>query len=269
MKRKILFLDFDETLLSSDKTVSKENQQALLAAWKKGHIIAFDTGRPLRGAKKLYELTGLPQKRCFLLCYQGCYIYDLAKESLLADYPIESHTLSQLLSVLQERNIYFHAYTDDGFYCMEETEETRRYFDLTKEPYEVTDIDRILAERIYKIMAIDYTNRARLVALSEAVSDRSDLSLEHFFSSPWFYEFCGQGENKGRGLLRLCEHLGIDPSDTIAIGDEENDLSMIRAAGLGVVMCNAREEIRLQADLVTTRDNNHGGVAEIIEKYLL
>ena len=66
----------------------------------------------------------------------------------------------------------------------------------------------------------------------------------------------------------MCEKLGIPIAETIAVGDQTNDLEMIRAAGLGVAMGNATEEVKAAADLITA-DCDHDGVAEIIEKYLL
>ena len=71
------------------------------------------------------------------------------------------------------------------------------------------------------------------------------------------------------GLLALAEHLGIAPGETMAIGDNSNDVPMIRAAGLGVAVANASEEARAAAGYVCDDDNNAGGVAEAIERFVL
>ena len=73
---------------------------------------------------------------------------------------------------------------------------------------------------------------------------------------------------KGTGLLALAAQLGISPEQTIAVGDADNDLPMLRAAGLGVAMGNANENARAASD-VTVADNNHGGCAEAIHRFLL
>lgn len=73
---------------------------------------------------------------------------------------------------------------------------------------------------------------------------------------------------KGTGLLALAAQLGISPEQTIAVGDADNDLPMLRAAGLAVAMGNANENARVASD-VTVADNNHGGCAEAIRRFLL
>ena len=81
-------------------------------------------------------------------------------------------------------------------------------------------------------------------------------------------EFTARGIDKGQGVARLAQILGIDNDQTIAVGDAENDLSMLRSAGLGVAMGNALPEAVAAAD-VQVADNDHDGVAEAIRRYLL
>ena len=77
------------------------------------------------------------------------------------------------------------------------------------------------------------------------------------------------GLNKGNALMQMAGILGVDVADTIAAGDAPNDLDMIKAAGIGCAMSNGTDEVKAAADYVTERDNNSGGVAEIIEKFVL
>ena len=81
-------------------------------------------------------------------------------------------------------------------------------------------------------------------------------------------EFSPTEANKGTGMLALAELLGVPREATIAVGDADNDLPMLRDAGLGVAMGNANERVRAAADVVVA-DNDHGGVAEAIRTYLL
>ena len=81
-------------------------------------------------------------------------------------------------------------------------------------------------------------------------------------------EFSPTEANKGTGMLALAELLGVPREATMAVGDADNDLPMLRGAGLGVAMGNANERVRAAADVVVA-DNDHGGVAEAIRTYLL
>ena len=91
--------------------------------------------------------------------------------------------------------------------------------------------------------------------------------LEISFSSDRYIEINAAGVNKGEGLRMLAEMLSIDMAQTMAIGDNFNDLEMIRAAGIGVAVANAPEEIRAAADIVLQADHEHDAVAEAIRQY--
>ena len=86
-------------------------------------------------------------------------------------------------------------------------------------------------------------------------------------SNPNFLEFIPNKSSKGTGLRSLCIRLGYPVERSIAFGDAENDLSMIRAAGIGCAMQNADPMLKAEADYVTEHDNNHAGVAEILERF--
>ena len=75
-----------------------------------------------------------------------------------------------------------------------------------------------------------------------------------------------EASSKGSSLERLCEHLGIDISQTIACGDGNNDLTMIETAGLGVAMGNATETLKKAADYITA-SNDEDGIVQVIDKF--
>ena len=92
--------------------------------------------------------------------------------------------------------------------------------------------------------------------------------VDCYFSCDQYLEIVPVGMTKGTAVRRLCQIMGAGVEDAIAVGDAANDLSMIQAAGVGVAMANATDEIKAAADRVTTRDNNHDGIAEVIDWYL-
>ena len=93
--------------------------------------------------------------------------------------------------------------------------------------------------------------------------------LDVSYSSNRYIEFNHQGVNKGQGLKKLADILGVDIKDTIAIGDNFNDLSMIKVAGLGVGVQNTVENMKKECDVITKATNNENAVAEVISKYIL
>ena len=101
--------------------------------------------------------------------------------------------------------------------------------------------------------------------------DLKDITgdLDVSYSSNRYIEFNHQGVNKGQGLKKLTDILGVDIKETIAIGDNFNDLSMIKVAGLGVGVQNTVEDMKKECDVITKATNNENAVAEVISKYIL
>lgn len=93
--------------------------------------------------------------------------------------------------------------------------------------------------------------------------------FEVFKSREIILEIMPKGVHKAVGLQLLCDHLGLDASQVMAVGDEENDLSMLKWAGLGVAMANGVDLVKKTANAVTSKTNEESGVAEAVERYIL
>jgi HAD superfamily hydrolase (TIGR01484 family) len=104
------------------------------------------------------------------------------------------------------------------------------------------------------------------MAIYQAIASWDAIEMTN--SHPFNIECNPKGINKASGLLEICKLLGIKMSEVVAIGDSLNDVAMIRAAGLGVAMGNAQEEVKKIADLVTA-ENVEDGVAKVIENFVL
>ena len=120
-----------------------------------------------------------------------------------------------------------------------------------------------------KVLVVNYENKEHLRDYLEKTADFADGKINRFFSSNEYLEHVAPGIDKGSAVRFLCEYTGIPLCNTIAAGDAENDISMIRAAHIGWAMRNAEEEVKQAADYITENDNNHDGVAEIIHKFVL
>jgi HAD superfamily hydrolase (TIGR01484 family) len=110
----------------------------------------------------------------------------------------------------------------------------------------------------------DEASRARTVERIKAAGLETALALAESTS----LECSAKGIDKGVGLKKLCEHLGLPLEQTIAVGDADNDTMALKTAGLAVAMGNATEPIKALADVIVA-DCDHNGCAEAIDKYLL
>ena len=123
--------------------------------------------------------------------------------------------------------------------------------------------DKPICKMLYQSNDLNF-----LMSLEKELSSIVAGCVTVSYSSNQYMEFNALGIDKGKGLIDLANKLGIDIKDTIAIGDNYNDISMLKASGLAVGANNAAEDVKNICDYVTMADNNEGVVAEVIERYI-
>ena len=236
---KIFFTDMDDTLLNSEKQVTKENMDAISEALAAGHKIA-----------------GL--------------IYDCAAKKTLYRRTIPLEYARVIFEKTQEAGLYCHTYSDTSLLCRHAGEETRVYTQAIHIPV-VEDplLPEHLAEEPCKMIVIDLHDRTKMDAYRAAMEPWAKGKISMFYSSPHYLEHVPEHVSKGHAVKKLCELLQIPLANTVAAGDQENDISMIEAAAVGAAMKNATDAVKASADYITENDCNHSGVAEILRKFIL
>lgn len=271
MIKKIIFIDLDDTLLTSDKKIGKESAAALKRALEMGHRVAIATGRSLSGTKKIMEELHLGGPGCYFLSFQGSMIYDCHRDKVLMNRSISPELVIDLMRELERCGIYAYTFNEREILTPRLSPVLKRYNAVTCEPVRViSDYEELRGEAMAKVIAIDYDDHEKLERFQRYYANRIQAGgFDSFFSCDEFLEYCRKDSNKGTGLEYLARYLRMPLSATIAVGDERNDIPMIEAAGIGVAMCNGRQEAKDAADYITERDNNHDGVAEVIERFML
>ena len=128
-----------------------------------------------------------------------------------------------------------------------------------------------LEDKIYpKIISINFTTSVGLEKYQkDFLNSQLSKEISCFFSDPKFLEFCNIHSSKGNAMTKLANYLHVDSKNVVAVGDERNDISMIQQAGIGCAVANAHPEAKEVADYISNNTNNQGGVAEVIEKFVL
>ena len=271
MNRKILFLDLDGTLLNSRREISKGNRAALEKALTLGHRVVINTGRPLKSALIQNRRLGLTMDGCYLIAFNGGILYDSYREEILYRQCLSMDTALAVSDLCSRRGLHVQTYDREQVLIEPrwEDEAVRRYCEKILMDYRVVpDFATGLTEAPPKVLAISYTDRPALEALQTEIL-AAFPEVDCFFSCQEYLEVVPRGVHKGSAIKMLCRRLGMDVADSIAAGDAENDLQMLRSAGLGCAMANAVEAVKQAAGYVTTRDNDHDGVAEIVDRFLL
>jgi len=267
---KIIACDLDETLLNSDRIVSEQNVRAIKKASELGVKFVPATGRGYNSVKKTLEEIGLFDKENeYVISYNGGAVTENKGNKLLYFEGIPFELAKELYRRGKQYNVCTHVYTKDIVYIYRIFKEEIDYIYGRMEFKETLEdnIDFLAGQDIVKVLYVntDYSY------LKQIENDLKDLTkeIDISYSSNRYIEFNHKGVNKGKGLLFIAKLLGIKQEDTIAIGDNFNDLPMIRAAGLGIGVKNTVENMKPLCDYITNATNNENAIAEVIEKFIL
>ncbi len=269
---KLIASDLDETLLDDDHQIPQRVIDAVHAAEKAGARFVPSTGRPFGSAKGVLQTLGLDGSADdYVLSFNGgCVTRNDSDEPMTTSF-LSKETAEAIYQAGREYGVCLHINTLDPVYLYNYVPEERAYIEGRMNIIEtfMPSLDFLgntgVVKIIYMSLDMDYLRRIERELAEKGVTEGLDV----YYSGNRYLEFNAPGTNKGAGLARLAERLGIDKSQTIAIGDNSNDISMIRAAGLGCAVANATDEAKAAADYVCEADNNAGAVAEVIEKFVL
>lgn len=273
MDKKMIFLDLDGTLLNDEKKLPIENRDAIDAALKAGHKVLICTGRPLSSAIKLLPSFGLDQPGCYAITYNGGLIYDAGAKKAVYQKTLPLDQVRYVFEKAYEYGgIHIQTYTEEGFICEYDTPESEFYERMTHCDRKVVRdvIEELNGQEPCKMLAIAYgCDRKHIEGFRESMLDYCKGKMDVCFSCYEYLEFMPEGINKGNAIRWMSEFLKIPMEHTIAVGDAENDITMIQTAAIGVVMKNASDEMKQYGNYITEKDNNEGGVAEVIYKFML
>lgn len=267
---KILFTDLDGTLLNDQHKVSDVNKNAMNQALLKGHKIVIATGRPLASAKILAKDLGLMGDGCYIIASNGAIIYDTTEDKVLASKSLSLKHLRYLFDCAYEDGFHIHTYSHTHVVSEKNTPELDWYTKTIKvPPMLVEDVTTYLPYDPVKAILIHFDGKDNLIQFQEKMASFTKDKFSSIFSNDMMLEYCPLNASKGNAVRDLCKLLDIPIENSYSAGDEQNDISMIQAAGTGCVMCNGSEETKRYADYITMRSNNEDGIAEIIEKFFL
>jgi len=268
---KMIACDLDETLISLDRTISKENKEAIAQAIAKGIKFVPATGRGYRSLHSLTKELGLfDLKDQYCISYNGGAITENKDEKEIYFQGISFEKASALYQRgLAYPDICIHVYTPEMVWVKNFFSWEKEYLASRQACTEIftNHIDFLKDEKIAKVIYtnLDHNYLEKIAKDMEDLTENMDIS----YSSNRYLEINAAGVNKGNALKKLCKMTDIDIKDTIAIGDNYNDLSMIQEAGLGIGVANTVEEMKKDCDYITKADCNHSAIAEVIHQFVL
>jgi Cof subfamily protein (haloacid dehalogenase superfamily) len=280
---KCIASDMDGTLLNSYQQVSQENKEAILKAQSQGIEVVIATGRSYQEVRFVLDEADL---QCPAICVNGAEVRSKEGEILSAT-PIEKHVAKKAAEKLMEKDIYFEVYTNKGTYSLDPNkavaiivdivvsanpdvkpedvvkraeERTRHGLVHQVESYDVLFNDE--THQIYKLFgfALDSDRRE---AAENALEELTDLAVSSSGHNNLEITHCNA--QKGIALETFVKSKGIDITETMAMGDSFNDISMLERVGRAVAMGNADYEIKTLCDVITATNDEHGVAQAILE----
>ena len=268
--QKVLLTDLDGTLLDDEKQISGENRKCIEQAVAMGHKVVLSSGRAAQSVYKQVRKLGLDRQGCYAIAFNGAVVMQCDTGEPLYELGLEPELVRYLFREAGKAGIHCQTY-QDGYTLAERQSEVLEYYDRSTQGVSkvVPDVCKILTTRPPKVLLADLAHSGKLEEFRKTHEEKLTGKAEATFSCPEYLEYLPPGVNKGYALVWLCDYLHIPRANSVAAGDEANDLSMIRAAGVGAAMVNGVEALKAEADYITQADNNHDGLAEILRRFIL
>lgn len=267
MNYKLIAMDLDGTLNNDQKVIAEKTKAALMAAQKAGIRLALASARPSPGLFKERDILDMQNYQGILMSYNGGRIVDAETGRVLFETSMDLQETKQVLRQLEslpvtpilDDGVRFYVTDKNGFKVDYECKNNNMVCQ------EVPNLADFLTFAPIKILMS--VQPEELAQVQKQIADFLPESLTVVQTAAFYLEVIPKIINKGQGIRDICKVLGINTAEVISFGDAENDIPMLRAAGMGVAMGNASQPVKDAADMVTL-SNNDDGIAAALEKLL-
>lgn len=273
MEIKLVVIDIDGTLLDSQGMLSNENKSAIQAAQEKNVKVVLCTGRPIRSAQYLLEKLDMLGKDDLIITSNGGLIQQAKTGQIIhevtfnRDESLDIYRLGQKLKMpvtfIDLDYVYEPEYPKglDSIYTGGKASR--------ENGLEFIEIDINNLPDPFKINQILMSRPAdELDAVIPLIPPTYHKKYNIYRSLPFILEYVPKHVDKGYSMKLVAELLGVKKEQIMSIGDQENDVPLVKNAGLGIAMNNAIEEVKEVADYIT-KSNDDFGVAHAIQKFIL
>ncbi len=264
-KFRLVAFDLDGTLIGRDATVRPRVVAAIEQMRGRGIAGAIATGRMYRNAVPFANGLSFSAP---VICYQGAAVVDPGNDEILREDPLANEPAMEVVRAAHEWGAYVQLYRDDSYYC-EDADRFAKIYERVSgvRPIVVPSLEEAFAGRpsTKAVLVVDPADADRYAVM---LRERLGATAYVTRSYPEFVEVMNPAVDKGDALRFVAKRLGISMEEVAAVGDAWNDVTLLQAAGFGIAMGSAPAELLEVAD-ATVADQEHDGVAEAIERYVL
>jgi Cof subfamily protein (haloacid dehalogenase superfamily) len=266
---KLAVLDLDNTLLSTDKTLSDANIQAVKNLRKSGISVAIATGRGIEMTEPFANQIGLYEGP--VVTNNGAIILDLSDKRILKEYIISKPAQAKMIAFAYENGYPFIVYNIEGIHSLEN--ERLKVYEAWNIKYPDYEMPVTITENIKRLKTMDAHKILIIIkdvdAFNEALETYADLRGGSVTKShDTFLDVIPEKGHKGEGIRFLMDYYNVSKDEVVVFGDNDNDVQMLEQIPLSFAMKNATIKAKQAATHVTECDNNASGVAVSLEKLL-
>ncbi|MFR5159906.1 MAG: Cof-type HAD-IIB family hydrolase [Roseburia inulinivorans] len=263
----LVAVDMDGTLLHNDKSISDYTINVLRKIVEKGILLVPASGRPLNGMKAavLNNVKGIK----YAICSNGAMLMDVQKEKSISETGIPIEKALEALTYLEQFPVAVYVHTDRGTFRAEGWEKTglsEKYPYIRFSEGNVKNLREFLRTSRVNVMKMGAYILTDNLAQKLLEKGSPIPGIAFLRSGDGIIELNSTNASKGNALCILCEKLGIQLENVLAIGDNENDISMLQAAGISAAMENAEDDVKQAAKFVAG-NNEEDGAAHFLGEY--
>lgn len=268
---KLIVSDMDGTLLGGDGKISPMNRQAIETARAMGVPFVLCTGRIYSAAYPYAKDLALTSP---IIGCNGAIIKSPATGEVLYTNEMKPEVVQRVVDVFRKYDHYFHFYDEDTVYA----EKRGPLFDYI-EMMSIKISDGAIKTRLVEDVMMLVNHSVKVLKMGFNMVDeeispkivselKSIQGLTIVQSAPSLMDIMNEGVSKGKALYALADIFNITTEEILAMGDNENDIEMLKTAGIGVAMGNAKDDVKAIADDVAIH-HEEDAVAWALEKYVI
>lgn len=275
---KLAVLDIDGTLLNSNGEISQKTYQTIRAVERNGGIVTICTGRNIRKALPVVRKSGIQVP---FACIDGTLLFDPIKKTTVHDLPLTREEIHFILDSAKDKDAFVELNNGQIYYKFAKEEPLYRYDIYNKRTFwgriksyrggvrylRQFDGMRSIPDPVYQIVIAADPKTTEEIKEEILKHDDGQLEIRDYLWEKYLF-ISRKGATKSMAVERLCNYFDVSMEETVAMGDDQNDIDMLKMAGLGIAMENASENVKAIADYITS-SNNADGVATALEKFFL
>ena len=265
----LLVLDVDGTLHNSHREISDATKNALIEAQKRGKTIAIASGRSIAGIRQTASAISLEEYGGYVIAYNGTTVINCKTGECIYNQTLPADLIAPVYEEAAKLQVAIMAYRDSAKEIIVAGGVTDYVAaDAAASCVTIRETEQFVKELSFPINKIFVSGEPDKMKEVERILQRKFGSVLNVFrSDPYYVELLPKYTDKGVAVDKLVKYMDITKERVMCVGDSNNDLPMLRYAGMGVAMGNASDRIKEQADYVTD-SNDDDGIVKVIEKFM-